>query len=247
MFANHNNLYLLSLVCILALFIASLLHLRRRDKKAWKTLILLSGALLAGVLIAARFVAGGEFSPTLFAPGLGVTAAALLGLLVATLFGPQKPKLAAPGELSANSDTADPERFDTAERVDQSDIGDTVQTIAPDYHDPLRPDHQTLGAVAAGNVSLIEINADLEAASNDGGVEHFSDIDESVISSFAETDVPQSQGSRDELRHQSPKTTEQDTRWKAPVTSLHERRSPEKSTSIATASNNDDLRHRAQA
>ncbi|MGI9295939.1 MAG: hypothetical protein ACR2PS_18300, partial [Pseudomonadales bacterium] len=245
MFANHNNLYLIGLVCILALFIASLVHLRSRDKKTWKTLILLSGALLAAMLITAQIVADGEFSPILFAPGLGVSAAALVGLLVATLFGPQKPTLAFSGSPVLQLTVAD----DAQEGSEQNALARTSaggsKTIDTDYRDPQRPNHEPLGTVSAGNVSLIKINADLEAASNDGGLEHYSDIDESIVPTTAESnslDVHPSVGSNDELSTDAPDATAADTRWKAPVTSLHERRAPAKNSPSIEASSANEVR-----
>lgn len=245
MFANHNNLYLISLVCVLALFIAAMVYLRRRDKRTWKTLILLAGAFLIAILITARLVSAGEYSPTLFAPGLGVSAAALLGLLVATLFGPQKPMIANPSEL--NVITYVPDNASTASDENQmhrqTNTSEAIsQTINPDCQDPMRPNQQTVGSVSAGNVSLIEIDADLEAASNDGGLEQFADIDESIISPFADSVVLTPNNSNNEPGQEAHDATDGEKRWKAPVTSLHERRAPGKADRSTTSAISDDVR-----
>ncbi|MBX2837092.1 MAG: hypothetical protein KTR35_09580 [Gammaproteobacteria bacterium] len=250
MIANQNNLYFIALLCLLPLFIASIVYLRRRDKSTWRVLILLSGALLVAVLIGSRFLFNGDYEPALFAPGLGVAAAALIGLLVATLFGPQKNS-----SLPALGQSHDTALLETQ----TSGISSTAQnssssTMHPDLH-PASP-------LADGAVSLVELNADLDSELDNSRFDQYSDIDEAMMEKATDTEghsvsqqnfhtivgtsQPDSNSTtRDSELEQSlddsdtdkvestlPSNSEDQPEtpapWKAPVTSLHERRAPER-------------------
>lgn len=217
MFSNQNNLYFIALLCILAMFVTCMVYLQRRDRSAWKILILVSGALMVATLIVARYLIGDQSTPALFAPGLGVAAAALIGLLVATLLGPKLPtaEVTATDTASTSAEpTASSEVLDAEKPFIPVDVDEATndEVALPANQEPITHEHDPFKSAANGNLSLVEINADLAGASNDGAMDDFEDIDENFI------------GTGQESAKETTDVSDDEDKWRAPVTSLHERR-----------------------